>query len=97
MWIDYLVKKGEVLGKISTKFGIPVAFIKLKNKLKNDNIGENQKLMIPIKANHTVAKGENADAIAAKYKVAKASVLKANDIKDEKNLKVGRDLVIPFK
>jgi serine/threonine protein phosphatase PrpC/LysM repeat protein len=96
-WISYSVKKGEVLGKISSKFGIPVAFIKLKNKLKNDNIGENQKLMIPIKADHAVAKGETADVIAKKYNVPKASILKANDIKDEKTLKAGRDLVIPFK
>ncbi len=96
-WISYQVKKGEILGKIATKFGIPVAFIKLKNKLKNDNIAENQKLLIPIKANHTVAKGETADVIAKKYNVPKASVLKANDIKDEKSIKVGRDLVIPIK
>jgi serine/threonine protein phosphatase PrpC len=96
-WLNYSVKKGDLLGRISSKFGIPLLYIQLKNKLKNDNIAENQKLMIPIRANHTVAQGENADAIAKKYNVAKASILKANDMKDEKSLRVGRDLVIPFK
>jgi serine/threonine protein phosphatase PrpC len=96
-WLNYTVKKGEALGKISGKFGIPVIYIKLKNHLKSDMIGESQKLLIPIKANHTVLKNENADAVAKKYNVNKASILKANDIKDEKTIRAGKDLVIPFK
>jgi serine/threonine protein phosphatase PrpC/LysM repeat protein len=96
-WISYSVKKGDVLGKISTKFGIPLSFIKKKNKLKNDNIAENQKLMIPIKANYAVKPGDNFNTIATKFKVAKAAIMRSNDIKDEKSIKVGKDLVIPFK
>ena len=96
-WISYSVKKGDVLGKISTKFGIPISFIKKKNKLKNDNIAENQKLMIPIMANYTIKQGDNYNTIATKFKVAKASIMRSNEIKDESNIKVGKDLIIPFK
>ncbi len=97
LWVSYSVKKGEVLGKIATKFGVPVSFIKFKNKLKNDNIGENQKLQIPIRADYTVAPNETLDAIAKRFKVEKASVMRANDIKDEKSVRAGRDLMIPIK
>ncbi len=96
-WISYSVKKGEALSKISNKFGVPVDFIKLKNKLKNDKIGENQKLTIPIRTNYTVAANETLDAIATKFKVNKTSIMKANDIKDEKTVKAGKDLIIPVK
>lgn len=97
IWLSYSVKKGEVLGKISNKFGIPLSFIKHKNKLKNDMIAENQKLLIPIKANHNVTQNETLDAIAKKYNISKTSILKANDIKEQIGVKAGKDLVIPFK
>ena len=42
----YKVKYGEFLGKIARKFGVKVSDIKRWNKLKNDNIRENQKLII---------------------------------------------------
>ena len=97
IWISYSVRKGEVLGKISMKFGVPLSFIKTKNKLKNDMIGEKQKLQIPTRANHLVKPGESVAAIAAKYSVDKNSILKANDLKDESGIKGGQGLIIPFK
>ena len=97
VWISYSVKKGDFLGTISSKFGIPVDYIKKKNKLSNDNIREKQKLEIPTRANHNVKSGESLAAIAKKYQVDKNSILKANDIKDEKSIKAGKDLIIPVK
>ena len=96
VWISYNVKKGEVLGKISDKFHLRVDFIKQKNGLKNDNIRENQKLQIPVKASHNVQENETADQIASKYGVKKEQILKANDIKDPSGIRKGRDLIIPF-
>jgi len=97
IWISYSVKKGEFLGTIASKFGITVDYIKSKNKLASDNIREKQKLDIPTKANHKVAAGETADAIAKKYKVDKKRILKANDISDEKSIRAGNSLIIPYK
>ncbi|HOV12366.1 MAG TPA: Stp1/IreP family PP2C-type Ser/Thr phosphatase [Bacteroidales bacterium] len=97
IWINYSVKKGEFLGTIASKFGVTVDFIKAKNKLSNDNIREKQKLDIPTKANHTVKAGESFATIAQKYNIPAKSLMKANDIKDEKNIKTDKSLIIPFK
>ncbi len=97
IWISYSVKKGEFLGTIASKFGVTVDFIKKKNKLTNDNIRENQKLEIPTRANHTVKAGESFATIAKKYNLQAKSVMRANDIKDEKSIKTDKSLIIPFK
>lgn len=96
VWLSYNVKKGDVLGKIATKFNVPVVYIKLKNNLKNDNIRENQKLNIPVKADHTVKTGETLDVIAAKYKTDKEKIRKANGLTEASELKSGKSLIIPF-
>lgn len=97
IWISYSVKKGEFLGTIASKFGVTVDFIKKKNKLPNDNIREKQKLEIPTRTNHTVKAGESFASIAKKYNLQAKSVMRANDIKDEKSIKTDKSLIIPFK
>ncbi len=46
-------------------------------------------------ATHVVAKGETLSSIALQYKVSVASLKSANNITDERKLKVGQKLVIP--
>ena len=50
-YIIYRVKRGDSLGKIAKKFGIPVSEIKRINKIKGHIIYVGQKLRIPIKEN----------------------------------------------
>jgi N-acetylmuramoyl-L-alanine amidase len=47
--ICYVVKKGDTLGGVATKYKISMAKLKLANKLKKDALFVNQKLMIPAK------------------------------------------------
>jgi serine/threonine protein phosphatase PrpC/LysM repeat protein len=96
VWLSYRVGKGDVLGKISEKFNIKIAFLKAKNNLKNDNIREGQKLNIPLKANHTVTKGETPAGIAKKYNVSESVILRANGLKPDVTLPQGKQLYIPF-
>lgn len=44
--ITHKVKKGETLNKISQKYGVSIATIKKRNKLKSDRIREGQRLII---------------------------------------------------
>ncbi|MCK9612148.1 MAG: LysM peptidoglycan-binding domain-containing protein [Bacteroidales bacterium] len=97
IWISYSVKKGDFLGTIAAKFGLTVDYIKKKNKLTNDNIREKQKLDIPTKANYQVKAGETFDMIGKRFQVDKKRIMKANDISDEKNIREGRNIIIPFK
>lgn len=52
----YVVKKGETLSKIATKFGVTVAAIKTANGMKNDKIQAGQKIKIPAKKTGTTSK-----------------------------------------
>jgi len=47
------------------------------------------------KATHTVASGETLGGIAAKYGVSVAALKAANQIKDDRKLRIGQVLVIP--
>ena len=96
-WFDYTVAKGDLLGKIAIRFGVPVVVIQKSNFLTSDNIDVGQELSLPVKAIYTIASNDNMSAIASKYKVDKQAILRANEMKDEKKIKAGQKLIIPFK
>lgn len=95
LWSSYTVKSGDVLSKISGRFGVSNAVLIKKNNLKGDMIRLDQVLQVPVKARHTVASGETIDAIAKKYRSDSDDILKANGLKS-KTLSKGKTLLIPF-
>ena len=87
----YTVKRGDNLLKIAKNYGITYKLIMDFNKLKNSNLGLNQKLIIPIASNrksvkissdfyHIVKKGDSLESISKAYKVSVANIKAQNHI-----------------
>lgn len=95
VWASYTVKSGDVLSKISTRFGVTNAVLIRKNNLKGDMIRLEQVLQVPVKARHTVAAGETIATIAKKYRSDSDEIRKANGLKSQ-TLSKGSTLLIPF-
>lgn len=96
LWIEYTIKSGDFLSVVSSKFNIKASILKKKNKLKTDKVVVNDKLWVPVIAEHKVAEGETLDAIAKKYKADKDAILKANGLKTATDLKSGKTINIPY-
>jgi len=100
--ISHVVKSGEYLGKIATKYKVTVASIKAQNKLKRETLWVGQKLKITVKLQdvpirkHKVKRGEFLSKIGGNYGVTIDSIRKANKLRSDK-LAVGQILVIPNK
>lgn len=92
----YRVGKNEVLGKIAEKFNTPIDSLKLKNRLSGDNIIENQKLAVPIRALYRVKQGDIISLVAKKYGVESNDILQANNIRNDKQIWADQVLVIPI-
>ena len=73
----YVVKKGDILGKIARAHKVSVAKIKEANGLKNDVIFAGQKLVIPSKSAPAAKKEEPAPAEKSEPAPAKASAEKS--------------------
>ena len=95
--VYHIVKKGETLSDISSKYGIEMATLKSANHLKNEKVYPNMKLMLashheshkrketPASVKiHTVKKGETLNQIANKYGVNVAGLKSANNLKSGK-------------
>jgi|GEM_PF-3575763 len=93
---EYRVRKNEVLGSIAEKFHFPLDSIRLLNGLSLDNIIENQKLKVRVRALHQVGPGEVLGKIARKYGVAERAIMEANNItKPERQVQEGKTIAIP--
>jgi LysM repeat protein len=93
---EYRVRKNEVLGTIAEKFHFPVDSIRQLNSLTSDNIIENQKLRVRVRAMHRVAAGEVLGKIARRYGVPERAIMDANNItKPERQVQEGKVLAIP--
>lgn len=98
--VTHVVKAGEYLGKLATKYKVTVASIKAQNKLKRETLWIGQKLKITVKLKdlpirkHKVKRGEFLSKIAGNYDVTVNSIRKANKLRSDK-LAVGQILVIP--
>jgi LysM repeat protein len=93
---EYRVRKNEVLGTIAEKFHFPLDSIRQLNSLTTDNIIENQKLRVRVRAMHRVGAGEVLGKIARRYGVPERAIMDANNItKPERQVQEGKLLAIP--
>ncbi|MDI6833716.1 MAG: LysM peptidoglycan-binding domain-containing protein, partial [Bacteroidales bacterium] len=100
----HVVKSGETLSSIASKYGVSVDNIKNWNNLSSDKISIGQKLTInPTKQTssktdtqqiHVVKSGETLSSIANKYNTTVDAIKKANNLKSTK-IYVGQKLKIP--
>ncbi len=91
----YRIGKNEVLGKIAEKFNMQMDSLKALNGLVADNITENQRLKVKVRALHRVKQGEIVGFIAKKYGVKTEDILQANNIRNAKQVWADQLLVIP--
>ncbi|MDI3478984.1 MAG: rane-bound lytic murein transglycosylase [Rikenellaceae bacterium] len=102
--IVHIVKSGETLSGIASKYGVSVNNIKNWNNLSSDKISIGQKIIInPTKQTssntetqqiHAVKSGETLSGIASKYNTTVNAIMKANNLKSTK-IYVGQKLKIP--
>ena len=101
----YIVKKGDSLWAIASKYGTSVDELKTVNNLKSYNLSIGQLLKLPSKNNenndvntdeviYTVQKGDSLWAIASKYNVSVDDIKKANNLSSNL-LSIGQKLTIP--
>lgn len=94
--IEYEIKKGDVMGRIISRYGNSKDEIMERNKLENlDKIQMGQKLKLRVLAQHKVGKNETVSTLASKYKVDAEKIRKANGLKDDK-LKADETVIIPL-
>lgn len=99
----YKVKSGDTLASIGREFGLEYRVIKKHNRLKNNNIGINQELMIPIDPDiykkpidYVVKIGDTLGRIASSHNVEFKKLMKDNNLKTSM-IRIGDKLVIKFK
>ncbi|HOU81604.1 MAG TPA: LysM peptidoglycan-binding domain-containing protein [Bacteroidales bacterium] len=101
--IVHIVKSGETLSAIASKYGVSVDNIKNWNNLSSDKLSIGQKLTINPTTQtssktakqqmHTVKSGETLSSIANKYNTTVDAIMKANNLKSTK-IFVGQKLKI---
>ena len=92
----HVVKEGETLKAISSRYGVSVASLKSANNLKNESVYPNMRLRLvshtqkktvqkkpPVKY-HIVKKGETLATISNKYNVDVADIKMANNLRGDK-------------
>jgi N-acetylmuramoyl-L-alanine amidase len=98
--ITHVVKSGEFLGMLSSKYGVSVADIKRQNGLKSSVLNVGQKLTITtqLKAKpvqkYTVRRGDFLGKIARQFNVRIDSLRQKNNLKSDQ-LSVNQVLIIP--
>lgn len=101
----YIVKKGDSLWAIASKYGTSVNELKSVNNLKSDNLSIGQLLKLPTKIEdnndgnaddviYTVQKGDSLWAIASKYGITVDEIKSANNLSSNL-LSIGQKLTIP--
>ncbi|TDM16294.1 LysM peptidoglycan-binding domain-containing protein [Macrococcoides canis] len=91
---EHTVTQGESLWSIADKYDTTVERIKKINKLESDLILPNQKLEVLVKGKYEVQKGDTLEKIAKKFDSNVADLKKWNKIKTNKDLKVGKLIVV---
>lgn len=97
--INYTVKKGETLSRISRKFGISRQSIVKENGLNDDadKLPEGKILIIPIPKNHLykLKADETLWRIAIRYGTTVELLQEINNIRDINKLKTGQIIILP--
>jgi membrane-bound lytic murein transglycosylase D len=95
----HLVKKGESLYSIGRRYGVSYKLIKDFNKLRNNILSINEKLVIPVvkptQKVYVIQKGDTLGKISQKYNVAINTLLRLNSKKNS-TIFPGEKLVIPM-
>lgn len=88
----YVVKKGDTLGAIASKYKTTVAKLQAANGIKNANtIYVGQKIKVPA-STYTVKRGDTLGEIASRSGVTVAKLQALNGIKDANKIRVGQKL-----
>lgn len=94
--VDYEIQKGDVMGRILSRYGNTKEEVMERNKLDNlDKIKLGQVLKMRLQAQHKVGKNETVASLATKYKVDADRIKKVNSLKDDK-LKADQVVLIPL-
>ena len=96
----HVVKSGETLSGIATKYKLTIAKLSYLNGITNPNkIRPGQTLLLaeepPKPRSHTVHNGENLSYIAANYGVTVPAIVQLNQLTDINQLRIGQVLNIP--
>ena len=100
----YIVKSGDTLYSIASKYGISVNTLKNYNNLTTNVLGIGQKLNIPVineqpssnYLDYVVKKGDSLYSIASKYNTSVSDIMKINNL-NTSLLNIGMVLKIPVK
>ncbi len=98
-FISYLVRKGDNLSAIASKFNVNLQELIEINQIQNpDLIYVNQELKIPVnEQKYRVRKGDSLWKIAERFAVKVSSLIKLNNITTPDKIYVGQELLIPEK
>ena len=79
----HMVRRGDTLSKLATKYGTTVRAIQRENGLRNTRIKRGQRLQIPQggRTIHTVRRGENLTKIANRYGTSVRSIKASNNLR----------------
>ncbi len=95
--LNYVVKKGDNLYTIASKYNTSVSEIKKINNLTSDSLSLGQELKIPqlggTNQTYIVKNGDNLYAIARKFNTTVDSIKKKNNLTSN-NLQIGQKLII---
>ncbi|ASM39072.1 MAG: LysM peptidoglycan-binding domain-containing protein [Campylobacter sputorum] len=100
----YVVKNGDTISGIASRFNTDSRTIKDINSLKTDKLSINQELIVPAlavknakeisKKNYIIQKGDTLSGIAQKFSVSVKNLKSVNNIASS-NLRIGEKIVIP--
>ncbi len=96
---SHVVRRGDTLWSIATRYGTSVAALKSANRLRDDRIYVGQRLTLPggggaLRATHVVRSGETLEAIARRYGTTVRAIQQANRIRNH-IIRPKQVLVIP--
>ncbi len=95
----YTVKRGDVLSKVASRYGVSQSNIRSWNRLKSSNLYVGQKLtiysnkVVKNKITHKVRKGESLGLLANKYRVNISDIKNWNKLKSN-TLRIGQTLTV---
>jgi membrane-bound lytic murein transglycosylase D len=98
---DHIVKRGETLGGLAVKYGVPVSSIMTANNLSSAHLLKvGQHLMIPTSSDvnmesYTVKEGDTLTELAQKFQVDPSDIEKSNSLANSDYLRTGQRLSIP--
>ena len=97
--VTYVVKEGDVIGKIAQKFGISVETLLWANDLSTRSYirpGDELKILPVTGVIHTVKRGETVGKIARIYDATQNDIIKFNKLQEGgSDIVIGEELVIP--